>query len=121
MLRIKTIIGSNRVYTLFSVGKWVTLITIGSKHSSTDALTMWDAGVNHLTASLQAKEDHEHRGQTDAVLLSGGGHRGIEPHPISDGNDGIDRTGLDRSVGSERAEDVSPDEFGEEDQDTFAF
>ena len=121
MLRIQTKIGGNRVYTLFFMGKWVTLITINGKSSSTDALNLYDAGVNHLNAAHKAKEDHERRGRTDTFLLSGRGHRGIDTHPISDGDDGTDRAGLDRSVGSERAKDVSPDEFGEEDQDTFAF
>ena len=102
------------------MGKWVTLITINGKSSSTDALNLYDAGVNHLTAGMKAKEDHERRGRIDAQLLQGGGHRGLDSHPVPDGNDGVDRAGLDRSVGSGRQENVPPDNFSEEDQDTFA-
>jgi len=49
MIRIRTIIGDKRVFTLFHAGKWVTLVT-GGQHR--DANSLLEAGQNHLQAAL---------------------------------------------------------------------
>lgn len=61
MLRIKTIIGENRIYTLLLQGKWITLISInGRSTSSVDASNLYDAGNNHLSACMQIKQLSEY-------------------------------------------------------------
>jgi hypothetical protein len=48
MIRIKTVIGNKRVYTLFHDGKWISLIT-GQEAKVSDNLLQ--AGINHLEAA----------------------------------------------------------------------
>lgn len=49
MLRIKTVIGSGKVYTLMHNGRWVTILTHpNGKTNSTDADNLREAGENHL-------------------------------------------------------------------------
>lgn len=50
MIRIKTLIGNIRVYTLVFNGEWVTLYNINGKSHSLAARDLHGAGVNHLDA-----------------------------------------------------------------------
>lgn len=49
MIRIKTQLDNNRVFTLWFMGKWVTLATINGRSSSLDANSLYEAGLNHLS------------------------------------------------------------------------
>ena len=122
MIRIKTTISEDtRVYTLFFMGKWITLIRVNGRTSSTDAVTLYDAGVNHLTAAVQAKESYEHRRRLTPELLHGTGHQGLEPRTVPDRDDGADREGAHRDEDRGREEDVPTDSSDEDYKDTFAF
>jgi len=54
MIRIKTMIGELRVYTLFFNGKWITLYN--GWGDSLDATNLYDAGQNHLRAAAHMKK-----------------------------------------------------------------
>lgn len=54
-LRIKTRIGNDRVYTLYSLSNWVTIVHINGKSSSITASSLSEAGQNHLQSCLKVK------------------------------------------------------------------
>ena len=74
MIRIKTQLGSNRIYTLPFTGGWVTIITINGEVSSIDAKSFYDAGQNHLAYCQKLVEIHlieqesHHEASTQTLL-----------------------------------------------------
>lgn len=56
-IRIKTILGENRVYTLFHGGEYITLIRIDGQTSSISSPNLLEAGKIHLTSSLKMREN----------------------------------------------------------------
>lgn len=63
MLRIKTVIGDGKVYTLYHNGEWVTIMTQpGGKTNSTDADNLREAGENHLAYCLDLQGIVNERG-----------------------------------------------------------
>ena len=49
MIRIRTIVGDRRVFTLHHAGKWITLIS-GQEAKTADNLLQ--GGINHLEAAV---------------------------------------------------------------------
>ena len=58
MIRIKSQLDQNRVYTLAFMGKWVTIATINGRSSSLDAESLHGAGINHLSYVKTMVEIH---------------------------------------------------------------
>lgn len=116
MIRMRTKVGNGRVFTLYFMGKWVTLINDGQRASSTDSDNLLDAGINHLNACNKLKEIMDERGRTTAKLFHGEGHQGNLHRGVSGSSDGSHRTGLDGDDGSERDQNLQTNSSASQDQ-----
>ena len=116
MLRIRTKIGEGHVFTLFFMGKWITLVSDGKKTSSTDANTLSGAGINHLAYCQKLKEITDERRRLAEKLLHGAGHQGPDPRSVSGGNARPDREGPDGDDREGRNEVLPTDSLGPEDE-----
>ena len=56
MLRIRTKVGEGRVFTLFFMDEWVTIMSGIGRSESTGAKTLLEAGENHLAFCRKLKE-----------------------------------------------------------------
>lgn len=122
MLRIKTLVGEGRVFTLYFMDKWVTIMSFPNssrRSKSTDASTLVEAGENHLAyCKILKEEQNVQRGRLTPQLLHGTGHNGIDSRGISDRHDGPDREGSNGDGGEGRTEVLSSNSSGEENQNT---
>jgi len=118
MIRLRTKVGNGRVFTLYFMGKWVTLINDGTRASSVDADNLMMAGANHLAAATKLKEIMDDRGRFAEQLLHRERYSGSLSSGVSDGSDGANREGSHRDGGSERDQNLPPNSSSEENQNT---
>ena len=59
MLRIRTQVGEVQVHTLWFMGKWITLYTLGGKRESIDSATLFEASQMHLQMCMAVKEQQD--------------------------------------------------------------
>jgi hypothetical protein len=77
MLRIKTMIGHNRVYTLFFEGRWTTLYTLNGRYESDDSPDLQTAGKRHLIICLKVRKANELGGRTISSISDGEPNHGV--------------------------------------------
>lgn len=121
MLRIRTTIGEGRVFTLFFMGKWVTLLNDGKKTSSTDATNLADAGLNHLAYSQKLRKIVDERANHTSKLLPGPGCSGSDSGGVASSNGESHRTGTHGDDRGERDENLPSDSSSTEDKDSSQF
>lgn len=118
MIRLRTRVGKGRVFTLYFMGKWVTLINDGTKSSSMDADNLALAADNHLTASLSLKETMNERRRSTQQLLQREGHSGSNSSRVSGSSIRTDREGIDGGDHGGGSEVVSTNSTAQEGQDS---
>jgi hypothetical protein len=122
MIRIRTKVGDGRVFTLYFIGKWVTLINDGNRTSSMNAESLALAGDNHLTACVRIKEImDDRRRRLTSKLLNGSGHPWDNSSGISDSSTGADREGINGDGGSKWCEAIPTNPSSPENQNTSEF
>lgn len=121
MIRMRTKVGDGRVFTLYFMGKWVTLINDGKRSSSMDADSLALAGNNHLTACVRLKEIMDDRRRLTSKLLHGAGHSWDNSPGIPDSSAGADREGINGDGGSERCETIPSNPSSPENQNASEF
>lgn len=71
-LRIKTVLNNEcRVYTLYSLFNWVTIVTVNGKTSSSTANSLFEAGHNHLQSCLKVRKLHGEPRDVQSGLQTG--------------------------------------------------